>query len=486
MPHFETVRRHFGVFLCALVLMLTSGAAVAREIRIEIGTSAARLNAMIAAAHDGDELIFAPGIYTFDAPLVVQRDNITLRGAGRHATYLRFDQTSGDYMTLDAGRKGRASKVAANAKRGDAVIAIEGGHGFKPGDAIYLHRPNTKAYIARWTNVPWKQAEHRPFRESIHRIAAVNGTQITLATPLVFDMPSSDALAQRVAMRRNLTLSGFTITTPLGAVAGDDFNNPYPEFTLKTALRARGTMGLRIADVGFRNLPSSALILTSTIEATIEDVHVTGVHNKGGGGNGYGITLHEAFDNRLTGLVVEDVRHAVILSAWHAEARNHVEVVRTNRDINFHGSEDLDNVVRVEEIELKYAADRGPGRRANVWRILSPGGRNHAATDFLAVNDVSLIRATGSWRDETLVGGNGAILAGGYGEDRFVVRGNAVIEDFETADTLVLPATRAQTRVAQSGDDVLVQVPGRTIRLRNVGIADITDNQFEFVQTPTR
>ena len=46
----------------------------------------------------------------------------------------------------------------------------------------------------------------------------------------------------------------------------------------------------------FTDVASTALNLTSTIDAQVDDVTISGSHNKGGDGNGYGIELYEAFN----------------------------------------------------------------------------------------------------------------------------------------------------------------------------------------------
>ena len=48
------------------------------------------------------------------------------------------------------------------------------------------------------------------------------------------------------------------------------------------------------------------------------------------------------------------MRHGVLFSSWHAEHDNVIMVSSTNRDINFHGSPDAGNVVRIERSVMEY------------------------------------------------------------------------------------------------------------------------------------
>ena len=134
------------------------------------------------------------------------------------------------------------------------------------------------------------------------------------------------------------------------------------------------------------------MCLESSIEADIDSLTILGAHNKGGGGNGYGVELHEAFDNTLRNLVVEDMRHAVIFSAWHAEARNERACQTSPTATSIFMARSISTTRSlVDELTLAYAADRSSVESAATSgkRFQPAGGTNHAATDFLAVNTVS-------------------------------------------------------------------------------------------------
>ncbi|HEY8189200.1 MAG TPA: calcium-binding protein, partial [Micavibrio sp.] len=117
-----------------------------------------------------------------------------------------------------------------------------------------------------------------------------------------------------------------------------------------------------------------------------------------------------------------------LFSSWNAEAYNDVHVLRTNRDINYHGSDDHSNTVVVDTMIYD-------GSEANSWAMVSPGSVMHPYTD-ISRNTNLFGYAVGGFKDDnvhgwdkgsqlygqggndTLTGGAGNdILAGGIGQD---------------------------------------------------------------------
>ena len=464
LSRFGTVLAVLAGLLCWIVPMQAAARTLSPD------ATAADIQHALDAARPGEPVRLAAGTYRLDAPLTIRRDGVRLVGAGTKATRLVFTTKAGDFVRLEGSPFAGTDRLSRTARAGATEIVLAVGHGVRTGDMVHVFVPNTRRFLARWKNLRWKEAKDRPFRETLHRVAAVDGGTVRLATPLLFDMPADRARLRVARPLHDAGIADLAISSDLGTADRHDFTNPLPAFAKSAALRLTHTIGAVVANVAILNAPSKALVLDHTVEAAVAGLTVRGAHNKGGGGNGYGVELREAFDNRVEAEAIHDMRHAVIFSAWHAEGRNRIHVGRTNRDINFHGSLDLANVVSADEVTLEYAPDRSRRKRRNVWRLLSPGGTNHAETDFLADNTVRLASAVGSWRDDTLVGAAGARLTGAFGRDRFVVTGDATITDFEMGDTLVLPAPG---RVAQHGTDVVVTFAGATVLLPNADAATV-------------
>ncbi|MEE9314335.1 MAG: hypothetical protein V3V02_06780 [Rhizobiaceae bacterium] len=421
-------------------------------VSLSLGTTAAQLNALIAGAEEGTTFVLADGNHIFDASIIIGRDNISLEGSASDAVTITFDfpvGTGGNGIVVQGTGDSYISTLPTDAIAGSSSLTLRDDHGFQAGDAIYVQQPNTQEYLDEngWTNVSMAEAEFRPFRESIHIIENVNGNSITLSTPLSFNLEASAGRFYSMDLTSDVTLSGFTITNNLGTTDAYDFTNTHAEFEGTSALLLENTVGINVTDINFIDVASTAINLSSTINALVDDIAISGAHNKGGGGNGYGVELHEAFNNTLTNLEIYDVRHSIVLSAWHAEVGNNIHISNTNRDINLHGSDDFDNTIMVEYSVLDYDIANG----GSAWSIVSSGGTNHALTDFSS-NDVTFSNAIGSNRNDTINGDeSGSLLVGGYGYD--TLTGGS-------SDDVLIGGTRRDTMTGGDGSDTFLLVMG--------------------------
>jgi len=463
MSHIRTIVKIVTVFL--MVLSPVWGQlAMARDLVLTPSATSADINAALAQAKDGDRVTLSAGEFRLAAPLQITRNHVALVGAGSGRTTLRFLDETRDFISVQGRMVSKRHSLEASAKSKATRIELLANHGFAEGDMIYLQQANTPEWIAQngWSNVSWKEAAKRPFRESLHRIVEVNGTRVSLASPLPFGLNADVATVQRVIPRKGVSVSGLTITGDLGKADSNDFTNTQPNASKRAALRVHYGLGFSGTDLAFENTPSTAVVLHSTIESNLDSVGIDGAHNKGGLGNGYGLELREAFNNRAGNLTIRNMRHAVIFSAWHAEAGNHIHVRHTNRDINFHGSIDHSNTVTIDEIALEFAPDRSRSKRRNVWPTISPGGTNHAKTDFLSVNTVAMKAAKGSWRDDVFVGSLvGGAFEGGFGKDTFVANGPIRIMDYEAGDRVRLVGEETDFVLRSDHQDTVLSIAGK-------------------------
>ncbi|MGI9365509.1 MAG: hypothetical protein ACR2O8_10030 [Rhizobiaceae bacterium] len=487
---------------------------------IELGTSAQQLNQLIADAEAGDVLVLADGNHVFDASIIINRDDIALRGSSSDAVTVTFafaPGSGGNGIVLEGEGDTYASTLPEGVDAGSNLLTLRDGHGFQVGDAIYIQQPNTQDYLDAngWSNVSINEAQYRPFRESIHTIESVEGNAVTLGTDVPYALAAGQGRYYTMDVVSDVSLSGFTVTYDLGQPDSYNFANTHPEFEGTSALLLNNTSNVHVHDVNFTDVASTALNLSSTIGAEIDSVSIQGAHNKGGGGNGYGIELHEAFDNSLTGLDIHDMRHSVVLSAWHAEVNNTVEINSTNRDINLHGSPDQGNVIHVKNAVLDYDFENS----GDNWMLVSAGGTNHALTDMssntitfdvaVAANRNDIIKGSdagsildGGFGYDTLIGGSGDdvliggtrrdVMTGGEGSDTFLLKHGDdldTITDFEfgvSGDAIIFsnnPAVEdfSDLSITESGEDIRVRYGSNsTVILKDTELADVNAANFEF------
>lgn len=395
----------------------------APTIHIAPGTSAVALNAIIAGAGPGATIILDNGNHVFDQAIVIRQDGVTLKGQSETGTIITFAYpagTGGNGIEVNGGAKTYLDVASANIAKGATSITMADTHGLKAGDTIWIGQDNDAAYLAAhgWSALDPAKSANNPFREGIVEVDHVTGNTVFLKTAIAFDMTAGQAEVYAIDLVKDVHLSDFTVTSNLGPANAFDFVNTHPEFDNNALVRLDGTQNASIAHITAKDAPSLSFDIRTSLSAHVDDLYVDGGHNKGTDGNGYGLQIYETFDSTFTGLEIFNTRHAVLFSAWDAEARNQVHVTATNRDINFHGSEDVDNTVIVDSSVMVYDQSLNTGIGDGFWPIVGDGGTVHAKTDIFGFNTVKFGNAVGSDAADTIYGvDTGATLSGKNGQD---------------------------------------------------------------------
>ncbi len=418
-------------------------------VKIELGTSVAVINDILARVPNGTTVVFADGLHVLDAPLVLSRDNITIAGETANGVTLEFafaPGTGGDFISIGAGEKTYLTVTSGSASVGATTLTVENAAGLQVGSTIYLYQPNTAEYLLAngWTNVSMDEAASLPFREFMTTVTAVNGTDVTLADALPYEFAGGETRLFTMDSLEGVVLRDLSITSALGEANPFSFSNDHPEFDGASVISVSGTTGLHLSNISISNSPSTALTLHASIHAVINDISVSGSHNKGSDGNGYGILLSEAFNNSLSGLTVTDTRHSIVFSAWSAETGNTVSADFVNRDVNFHGGPDWGNSVSVTEAILSYDTAIDP----TVWSLVSRGGSNHAATDIWGANSVRFGHGEGASNVDTIYGADGGSYLNGHGSNDILVGG--------TGDDMIVGGLRRDILTGGAGSDTFL------------------------------
>jgi len=500
-----------------------------QTIHVAVGTSAAELNAIIAGAPEGSTIILDEGRHVFGETVVIARDGITLKGASESGTVLEFafaPGTEASSIEVRGDHRTYLETLTGSIARGTSAIEMANASHLKAGDTIYIAEPNTQAYLDAngWTNVAWSDAANNPFREQIVEVDHVAGSTVYLKSPLAYDMDAGTAKVYAIDLLHGIHLSDFTVTTNLGEANAYSFINAHPEFEGTAAVRLDGTYGATLDRISVLDAASHSFDIRSSLNLAANDLLVDGAHNKGTDGNGYGVQIYETFDSTFDNLEIFNTRHAVAFSSWSAETGNTVHVLDTNRDINFHGSPDRDNVVTVDHDALAYDQGQNQGTGNGYWPIVGPGGSMHAETVIYGPNTVKFASATGSTASETicgtdggaylngkdgqdkLIGGAGSdtlvgglnkdTMTGGAGADLFVLKvgdNYDTITDFQLGaggDRIAFTGTAtldafSDLQLTQSGADVWVRYGANaTVILQNHTVAEVAASQQSFVFDP--
>ena len=503
-------------------------AAGAPTIVVAPGTTADQLQAILDGAGAGATVILAEGSHVFNHSIVIRHDGVTLRGASETGTVVVFDYpagTGGDGIVVRAGAESFLGTATADIARGSTSLVMSAISGLEAGDTIRIYQDNDAAYLAAngWSNADPALLASHPFREVIAQIDHIAGNTVYLKSAIPFAMTGGLARVNAIDLVRDVRLSDMTVTYALGEPNAFDFANTHPAFDGAAAVRFDGTHNAVIENLSILDSASLALDVRSSLSISVDDIYIDGAHNKGSDGNGYGLEIQETFESSFTNLEIFNTRHAVLFSSWDAEANNVVHVLDTNRDVNFHGSDDVANTVIVDRAVLAYDQSQNSGTGNGYWAVVSDGGTSHTRTDIYGGNSVLFAYARGSDAadeihgthagaylngmngQDILVGGSGSDIfvgglnkdrmTGGAGADQFLFRvgdNYDTITDFDASvgsDVLVLSGTASLDAVSdltitQDGANVLVRYGANaTIIIEGRAVADIGAHCFVFDPT---
>lgn len=426
---------------------------------VDTSVTTANLNSLFASAVDGATVQLEAGTYHMTGDVLIARSNITVAGAGQNATKIEADFATPQTIMQVSGYLGASVNLTATAALGSHTVTVTNANALHVGDMIRIAQPNDAAFMA--TPIPGGYASdpyvepiaHQivansgtlygslsngtflakyALRTTLTEITAINGNTITLKDGLAYAMTDTDATVQKINSVNNVNLHDFSITNNLGTPVAGDINNELPGWVNTDALRIGQADGTKISNLGIYNTPGEGLTMANSYGATVDSVTIQGAFNKGDGGNGYGLNLATSQQSSFTHMNIDDVRHAVLFSAWGAEVGNYVQVDQTNNDINYHGSPDWGNTVIVTKDILNY------GSSSTTGFIMVGANAADAPYDDVTANTTLFTYAVGYLKNDIIHGTNdGCYLNGGAGNDTLVGgNGNDVLIGGLGSDTL--------------------------------------------------
>ena len=427
---------------------------MAITITIAAGNSAAQIQAAINGAPAGATVSLAAGSYTFDRTVVIDRDDITVAGAGSSQTIITTARGMGGAPAFQIGdplfREGMTGgNSMQSAPEGARMITVSSGHAFQPGDAIWIETANDAAFLDGIGDTQWRGDQ--PLRTALATVTAVNGNQITLDRGLPFDFNTQGTVVREMDLNSGVALKNMTLKGDFGAADPADFTNSLGAAKGGMMLLVNTSDGVVISGINIVQPGSNGLVIAKSIDAEVTNVTVTGAHNKGDGGNGYAFWIRDVYDSHFNALQAFDTRHAVLFASVTSAAGNDVHVKATNRDINFHGGLDHDNTVIVDK-SVRTGAEQG---YLGTVHFVNPGTDYGAPTDPLA-NTVQFREVVGTVRSDLVYSTNAGskistlggsdTLIGGNGNDRL---------DAGTGDDLIRASRGSDTVIGGNGQDTV-------------------------------
>jgi Ca2+-binding RTX toxin-like protein len=269
---------------------------------------------------------------------------------------------------------------------------------------------------------------------------------------LTFDFdPEITTVEHREILEGN-TLSGFTVQGSWGDADPGDFSNTLSTDNGATAILVAGTSDAELSDISVLDAASHGITVAGSTDIILTDILIDGAADKGGSGNGYGIWIRDVYDSDFSDLTITDTRHAVVFASYTSASGNVVEVSYTNRDINFHGGLDQDNVVSVD-VSVRVGEET---------YYLSPtlffnDGKPYGAPTDPDANTVTFGTVVGTVRaDAVMSSSEGSHIEVLGGSDLVVTNDGDDYVDLGTGNDLVFASSGNDTLIGGSADDTVI------------------------------
>ncbi len=306
--------------------------------------------AIRAASENSPAVVQLPsGRFILEAPIIIDKSNVTISGAGSSATILesRFSSESGDAVILVQGSKGvRLGQLSNNVASGSRLFLWDASKSAKPyygaSEYLWLGSPNTKDFLDQIGSDYWDR-KYPLLRQTILPTEEIKHDAVYLSGKMPLDMPSgSEVYAPNLISGVTIKNLGITQAVP-GMNPADTigkYENLAPLYSVD-GIRLDWTAGCIIEDVAVSFAGRHPIALENTYGAELRRLDINGAWNKGADGNGY-VRFTRAYSCRLEDSSLTDIRHLTF--QWSA-SNNIVSKCKIGADVNFHGGFSHHNLV---------------------------------------------------------------------------------------------------------------------------------------------
>lgn len=348
LSYYRTQWRQGGIFATA---PLHAESFSRPELVVTVPPDSGAVRRAIAAADPDQPLKIQLPAGTIDVrePIIVDRDNVSIVGAGEDATIFRSSLRSDDARAVIAvrGRMGPVVGVTREAATaGDRVLQMDGW----PEDAthLWIGAPNDAALFKYMGDTNWRRSE--PWiRRFLVEVSGHGDGYVILGKGLPLPYPAG-AEVRAARLVSGVRLSRFSVEQRVpgleSARADARYENLAPEHAVD-GVRFDWAAGSSVSDVAIRMAGSHPLVFENSLGVTAKRLRIDGAWNKGKGGHGY-VRFARSHGCELVDSEVRNIRHLAF--QWLA-SDNVVRDCILETDVNFHGGYSRDNVVTGSRVE---------------------------------------------------------------------------------------------------------------------------------------
>ncbi len=310
------------------------------------------------AKHTGTEtlnVMLPKGVLDIKTPLIINRSNVVLQGAGPEETFLLVNMTGHQTAAVDVfGARGpKIGWLKRDTRNTDTVVAVSIKKGVENGQVLLFAEPNNEVFFNRVGSEKWRKA-HPAIRQTLVRLNRPSqGQYLYLSREIGNVFSAYDTQISLVKPVENVILKNFSIRHIIPGHGIEEvqglYENRFPNYAVDS-IRFQWASACKIQNVRIETSGRHPLVFENCLECEANGLSIDGAWNKGPGGNGY-VKISRAYYCRLTDINVRHIRHITI--QWSA-AYNLLRNIRSGVDINFHGGGEHHN--RVEQVAFSIPA----------------------------------------------------------------------------------------------------------------------------------
>jgi glycosyltransferase Alg8 len=335
------------------------------------------------------------GVLDIMTPVVINRSDVTIRGAGPDRTHLVVNLTNPAAAAIEvSGSKGPViGRLSHDVQAADTMAGVSLDRPTAAGQVLLLSQPNTERFFKQIESRRWRRP-YPAIRQTLVRLNRPStDKQLYLAREIGSRFDGGQTTVSLVEPVSKVVLKGFTIRQVIdghdSAEVRGIYENRFGNYAVD-GIVFRWAHFCRVEHVAIRDAGRHPLVFENSLECSARDLSIRGAWNKGPGGNGY-LKLSRTYHCRLTDITVSDIRHITL--QW-SSAYNLLRGIRSAVDINFHGGGEHHN--RVEQVvfsipayhpwqpvvvtdrDARWAPPSGPDN-AFESRLLNPVGGPHGS-----------------------------------------------------------------------------------------------------------
>ncbi|MBL4583713.1 MAG: glycosyltransferase [Pseudomonadales bacterium] len=292
-------------------------------------------------------LVLPEGVIDLMYGVVIQRDDLTIKGHGSHKTIIHshIKTPAKAIFEIKGSAQHSPCKLSTNTAPNSLQVQLsecdyEPGAAAIGGDFVLLKMPNSQPFFETLGNPTW----NKPYpwlRQSIARVihAGTKGNSevlLVIEHPTGIEYETTGTKLQTLSMVRNTQFSDFTLKQVIpGALPADvtgKFENSYSRYAVD-AISFNYAADCLVNNVVIKTAGRHPVNLENSYGCTLSNVHIDGAWNKGKSGNGY-LRIARSHYNQIEDTTVENIRHITL--QW-SSSYNQLVDLDLAVDINFHG-----------------------------------------------------------------------------------------------------------------------------------------------------